>query len=475
MVTARNLVSCFRKIGLVALGFLGAPAVDATASEVDLTARPKANQTQQVATVIEVRGDLTFNTDGQKVRRVPMEARAELRYGERFLAADKSGPAQRTLRHYSTAAADMRIQASEIHQSLRDERQLIVSDGRETATLFSPSGPLTREELELIDTPGSSACLDLLLPGKPIATGGKWSLTDGAVTRLLGLEAVGQQDVTATLTKIEDGLAVIDLAGKVTGAVGGVSTEIDLQGKANFHLARQTISWLVLQYQEKRAVGHAQPGYDATIRVRVQTEPSADAGELSDAAVAKLKPNTDSSQTWLEFKAEKAGVEFFQDRRWRVMVDRFDTVILRLVDRGDLIAQCNITRLPSLPKGEHLSLSTFQKDVEQTLGKNLGQIVEAAQSETDQGLRILRITVAGTASELPIQWTYYHASDDAGNRASLVFTMEAKLVERFAHVDRELIESLKLSPSALDEDKAPRPASSEPKSARRSPAASQPK
>ena len=121
------------------------------------------------------------------------------------------------------------------------------------------------------------------------------------------------------------------------------------------------------------------------------------------------------------------------------MVDRHDATILRMVDRGDLIAQCNISRLPQLAKGEQLTLEAFQEDVKKTLGKNFSQIVEAGQDVSDNGLRTLRVIVSGTTADLPIQWSYYHLSDDAGNRAALVFTIEGSLVERFAQIDRELI------------------------------------
>lgn len=446
---------------LRAMSFLGlaaaCPLAALSAGDVELIAGRRTGQVQRVTTVVEVRGELTVNADGQDVRRLPMEAKAELKYTERSLPARAGKAAATTVRHYASAEAEFRIQDTPLRQTLRPDRRLIVADVQEATTLFSPSGPLTREELDLIETPGSSDCLNLLLAGKSVPLGGKWKLPDAAVTRILALEAVGQQDVTASLTKVEDGLAIIDLGGKVSGAVGGVSTEIDLQGKANYHLQRKTVTWLALQYQEKRAIGHAQPGYDATVRVRVQTEPTSLPPELADAAVSDLPTKFDAGQSLLEFQAEKAGIEFLHDRRWQVMVDRFDTVILRLIDRGDLIAQCNVTRLPPLEKGKQLSLAEFQTDVERTLSQNNAQIVEAAQSQNDKGMRVLRIVVAGTASELPIQWVYYHVSDSLGHRASLVVTMEAKLVERFPQIDRELVENLALSASPLDETQEPTP------------------
>ena len=459
----RRVSSLLRLLAFLIAAATGSRSASAAGGEIDLAARSRIGQIQQVTTIVEVRGELTVNADGQDVRRLPMEAKAEVRYAERFLPA-AGGSAVTAVRNYTSAEAEIRIQDTRLRQALRPDRRMIIAGERDATTLISPSSPLTREELDLIDTPGASVCLDLLLPGKSVAIGGKWSLPDAAVARILGLEAIGQQEVTASLAKVEDGLAIIELRGKVSGAVGGVSTEIELEGKANYSLQRKTVSWLALQYQEKRAIGHAQPGYDAQVRIRVQTEPAALPPELADAAVRELPTKLDAGQTLLEFQAEKAGIEFLYDRRWRVMVDRLDTVILRLIDRGDLIAQCNITRLAPLEKGKQLALAEFQKDVEQTLSKNNAQIVEAAQLQNDAGLRVLRIVVSGTASDLPIQWVYYHVSDTSGHRASLVFTMEAKLVERFPQIDRELVENLQLTASLLDEAKEPTPAATPGKS-----------
>jgi hypothetical protein len=63
------------------------------------------------------------------------------------------------------------------------------------------------------------------------------------------------------------------------------------------------------------------------------------------------------------------------------------------------------------------------------------------------------VTVAGATGELPIQWTYYHLSDDHGHRVSLVFTIEGNLVERFAQIDREFVSGFRFLP-----DKKPTPA-----------------
>jgi hypothetical protein len=445
---------------VVVANALIAPLASA-AETYDLTSAIQPGQSQTVRIAVEVKGDLRLNTDGKEVTAVPMLVQADLQYSERFLAI-KSDGTLKAARHYGVAEAKIQIKNSQMKQSLRAERRLFVIQHKgEDAALFSPLGPLTREELELVDAPGSSTVLTAILPGKKAAIGDEWKLSNQTIARLLGLEAVSEQDVVAKLTKVEESLAIFSLDGKITGAVGGVSSEIDLHAKANFDLEKRAVTWLAMQYQEQRAIGHAQPGYDATIRVRTVIEPNTPlTPELANDTLSKHPLEAKPEQTLIDFQAEKAGVNLAHDRRWRVMVDRLDIAILRFIDRGDLIAQCNVNRLPPLPKDKPLTLVAFQKSVETTLAKNGGQILEAAQETTKDDGKMLRVTVAGTASEIPIQWFYYHLTDAQNRRASVVITLESKLLERYPALDRELISGLLLleTPSTAGDEKEPMPA-----------------
>ncbi|MCI0361937.1 MAG: hypothetical protein L0211_25930 [Planctomycetaceae bacterium] len=414
---------------------------------------------QQVKVVVETTGELKLNADGSEVKRLPIKVEANLAYVERTLAVgQKSAPQNlaglKVARSYAQADATLRLRDTELNHRLRDERRLIIAESTEKqATTFSPLGPLTREELELIDVPASGLGLAALLPLRVVKVDQSWQLPDWAVGRLLGLDVVSQHDVTGTLTEVKDGIAVISLQGKVAGAIGGVTSEIELSGKLNFDLKQRAVTWLALGYKENRAVGHAQPGFEIVGKVRMVAAPIRSAAEVNDQALANLPVKADSNSTLVEFAAPTAGYALMHDRRWNVMVDRHEVTILRLVDRGDLIAQCNISRLPQLAKGEQLTLEAFQEDVKKTLGNNFGQIAEASQEASGGGLRTLRVSVSGTTADIPIQWTYYHLSDDAGNRAALVFTIEGELVERFAQIDRELIAAFR-----FEAGKAPTPA-----------------
>jgi len=146
----------------------------------------------------------------------------------------------------------------------------------------------------------------------------------------------------------------------------------------------------------------------------------------------------------LEFQSPSGGFEMLLDRRWHVMIEREDVSVLRMVERGDLIAQANISSLQPLDPGETFSMVDFQQDVKRALADHFGEFVTASESVTDSGLRVMRVVTTGQIDGLSIDWVYYHVMDDAGRRLSCVFTYEAALSDRFGAVDQSLLSSLKL-------------------------------
>jgi hypothetical protein len=426
-------------IGLTAA--ICSPAALLSAEPIDFTKRA-AVEYRQAKLLVEVEGKLKLNGDSKEVKHVPLKATGELHYFERLLPAAKKGKSTRILRDYQSAHAKIRLHESDISNELRPERKLIgIQLDGDKSTFFSPSGPLTREELELISVPGGGIVPDSLLPERAVKIGDKWPLSDAIVARLLDLDSVSQHDLACALdtVKEKENVAVISLAGKVTGAVEGVSSDIELKGKLNYDIKQRTVTWLTLAYKENRAIGHSQPGFEVLTTVRMVSAPAQPVPALSDKALADLPLEASPGQTLIEVESEAGGFHLTHDRRWTVILERLDVTVLRFVDQGDLISQCNISPLPALAKGEQLSMDGFQEEVKRVLGKNFEEMVEATEEVNESGLRVLRVVVAGKAGELSIQWAYYHISDDAGHRASLVFTIESNLLERFASVDRELI------------------------------------
>jgi len=346
-------------------------------------------------------------------------------------------------------------------------RLIEVIRGSTSATFHCPGEPLRREELDLIDTPANPIMLDDMLPPEAVAVGDKWKIPDPAVAQLLGLEAVSWTDIESVLGEVANGVAEISSAGAVSGAVGGVSTEIELKAKYKFDIAHKRISYFALLIKEKRAIGHIGPGLDTVCKLLMVISPLAESSHLTTEVVDRVAHQTPPAVVPLRYTAVSGQFRFDYEPRWYVTGDDTKLAILRLLDRGELVAQCNVSALPANTKSTP-TLEEFQRDIERSLGASFGQFVSASQDTTEKGYRVLRVVAQGTVSQLPIEWIYYLIRDEQGRSVSLAFTFEQELAERFAGADRLIVNQLKIldgpSPTAAREKSPTAPTSQRAKS-----------
>jgi hypothetical protein len=315
---------------------------------------------------------------------------------------------------------------------------------------------LTRDELELMNVPGNSALLRTLLPETAVSVGDTWTISNKQLAPMLGLDAITQSAVTGRLRDVKDEIAIVDVNGKLSGAVGGIATEIEITGKMDFNLQNRNVSRVAFSIKENRSIGHADAGYDVTAQIRIALAPSREIDELTDKSLHEFPLDRNAGSELLRFDSMAGGFRMLLDRRWRVMADQPKLTVLRFIDRGDLVAQCNMSKLPELEQGKKLQLEELQNDVRQALGENFGQFIEASQYVSDSGIRVLRAVAIGKVADLPIQWRYYHLSNDEGERLAIVFTLEEELGERFANADQMLIQSLEFKSTSGSVDRSAR-------------------
>ncbi|QDU77763.1 hypothetical protein Pan97_48420 [Bremerella volcania] len=403
-----------------------------------------AGKTRRVSTELKVQGTMRVNPDGKKVRHYPVTLDGKYVAIERVL-----GPAS-AVRFYETAETHSTANEKPLDDKLPTVKRLIsVDTSGDRPVMFSPQYTLTREELELISVPGNPAVLAKLFPYEPVAINQTWSPDDQALAQVLGIDAINNHEVVATLTEVDKaGIAKVSLEGKVSGAIQGVATEIELKGRLNLDTRNQAITWFAASIKEDRSIGHAIPGFDVTAIVRTQIEAAEPTEELSDANLAKLNLQANDGSEMLAFEGKEAGFRLMHDRRWHAMAETPKQTVFRMVADGELIAQANVNRLTNMKAGEQMTLEGFEAEVKKALKERLGQVVDASQAVNSQGLRELRVTAVGTANKMPITWIYYLISDDNGRRYSTVFTFETSLAEKFGQTDRSFMSGFDLIESA---------------------------
>ncbi|MEN6451899.1 MAG: hypothetical protein ABFC96_15525, partial [Thermoguttaceae bacterium] len=430
-----------------------------------------AGQTDHVVVLLEVAGDLKERTDGKQLQRTHMSGADRLSYQELTLAAD--GDHLRAARRYEKAESVVKFKDDSLRSTLSPERRLVgVAVDLPTATVFALQGPLHREELEAIDVLGNSLVLDRLLPADTVAVGQTWNPAAKAMAALLGLDSTTRCDVQCTLTEVTDAVARIELAGQVEGAVNDTSTRITLKGKYRFDRRSNRIDWFALISKENREMSQVADGFELIVRLQTTVTPQEPSPELTEAKidVKQLEPNAEL----MRLAYEPAGNHWRlgHDRQWFAGSDHRDMAVLKRIDGGAMLGQCNVSSLVRRDPSKLVSLEDFQADIRKALGEHFGTFIEASESGNEAKNRVLRVVVGGhvqsksieakpadskssdakssdakssdaKATDIPVRWIYYHVADQQGRQAALTFTIEQEYVEKFADADKQLADSLR--------------------------------
>jgi hypothetical protein len=445
---------------LVVLSLFITLARSAAAKElIDLSPKSPADEATKVTIQLDAGGHSLVRAavDQQKAaakdaapeQRLPISVSAKFAYEEHRLATATKGVVEGTplaVRYYDEAAATIKVENRGHAPELPENRRLIVlAQAADRATLYCPDGPLTRDQLDLIDVVGNTTVLDQLLPTTPVAEGSTWSNDSSVMGPLLTLDSVAVCEVQSILEGLNADYAKVRLAGTVHGSEDGAATQQEVRAVYLFDRRQGRITKLNLAVQAKRAIGGATPGLEAVAKLQITIDPLKTSTHLTEEILARAVKTPSPLQSLL-CEAPTLGFRVRHDRQWFVTGEQRESMTLKRVDRGDLIAQTTLTMLPVKSAGRQTTLEEFQQDITYTLGKNFGELVSSRQWQNAAGHFCFEVIVRGLVEELPVEWHYYLVAPESGHRVSIAVTIEKPMVERLGHADRDLAESLELFP-----------------------------
>lgn len=421
---------------------------------------------EQLATrtrvVMQLSGTLKVADPDPSSKKPPREAEVKaestVEFDER-ICMDKNNEVISAARQYSEAGVSSWIKGNASSHQLRAgamEARLVRHEG--SWQQYCPSGPMLPREIDMVRLPINSVVLDQLLPTAPVKAQDSWSPSERTIGEVFQLEAVHSSSIACRVVKVEEGVASIECNGDIEGTINSVPTRIKVNGNLQAAMASQCalVTWVGMSLTETREISQSEPGFTLTCRVKLIRKESPEA--CNDVAVDELRAIAKSNDDgrWLVRVASVPGrYQMLADRRWKTIVDTGEESILRLVEKNEVVAQCNITRLPKLTKGTQLTLEAMQDDIKRSLDKNLDQLLEASEKKNSGGMRVLRVVAVGKSSDVPVRWVYAHVSDDSGRRVSMVYTMSGEASEAFAMADEQMLSSLELLPESNSQSPTP--------------------
>lgn len=413
-------------------------------------------RTFKVTMGLDVSGKLHAPPDPKKP--LPLSVEAHFEFEERRLAGTgREAQSLRSLRNYDQASATIHAGDQESSQLLRNTLSLVVVAGKvDGMDLFAPAGPLTYGELELLRTPGDPLAILGLLPEGEVEIAETWQPADWVPALLTGVEAAEKSVLTCKLESADKSAARVTFEGEITGLILGAPAHVKLSGNFVYDFTQKGITQISLTQTEKRSIGAVAPGLDVTAKVSVTREVAAKPKRLTEKLVAEAPLEANDASRLLMFDAPAWNVRFYHDRVWHLFHQNTEVAILRMLDAGRPIAQCNIKKLPDTSPGEHVAEDDFRADVQKTLGKNFQEFVQSEKIKVRDELYVYRVIAVGAVERQndkgeavvsPMQWIYYLVANSDGRQLAFVFTVDPKLADDLKNRDLSIVGGLEFQKS----------------------------
>lgn len=382
--------------------------------------------------------------DGEKVVALDLQAGAKHDFEERVLAITEGKP-NSVGRFYNIAKADITLQGKTISKSLRTDRRFQAAQlGEGTTVTYSPVGPLTDEELEITGDHLDVLALHGLLPNKEVTVGDTWEVPMNIAQALAGVDAIIKAKLECKFEKVERGHAVLTLSGDLEGINKGATLKATLAAGLVYSLEAKHFTGCTWRYRENKEQGPLSPACELESEISVTWKHGLALVEVTDGKAATIAVSPPPALLMLEFRDAANRFSFNYDRYWGVVTKTEKQTVLRLLERGELIAQMNLTPLPAAKPGEHMSLDEIEKLVQEAPGYKIDKVVEKTAVDAAPGFWIGKVSTNGEASDLPMQQIAYIVAGPRGDQVLLSFTVETEQAVKLAGRDLSIVKTVSL-------------------------------
>jgi hypothetical protein len=420
-----------------------AAAAPARADGILLAETPKEGECFRIATETQVAGTLKVTRDGKPVS-LKINAKNEHVFAERVLSADKA-VARKSARFYQTAAAHATVDGERVERTLAANRRLIVAQRTSDALFcYSPVGPLTRPDLEVVSEHFDTLHLTGILPGKEAGIGETWKIDNLVAQSLCLFDGLISHDLTAKLKEVGP-TAVITIEGTAKGIENGAMATLTISATVRFDTAKKRIVGLEWKQKDSRDQGPITPAAELETTTNLKRELlDRTPAELADTVAAAILTDDDPPSTLkhLLHRDPKGRYQLLHARDWYVVGQTDNHLIMRLLERGDFVAQATITSWENAGPGKHMSPTDFEKLAASGGTWKLEQITDRTDVPTDADRWAYRISGRGELDGSPVVQAYYVVANSAGDQIVVTFTMRPPSASRIGTRDLELVNAL---------------------------------
>jgi hypothetical protein len=428
-----------RRTAAAVLGLL-VTAATGWAETWDLSENVQPGDCFQVQLDMKLAGELRVRRRGETVP-LKLSATGTHAFPERVLAVGNGGLPEKAARVYETAKAVVAVAGNAAEKTLRPGRRLIVAHRTKDETLvYSPAGALTRDELELTSDHFDTLALTGLLPGKAVAVGDTWTVSNAVALALCNFEGLTEQTLAGKLEEVKDGVAVFSVAGASNGIDQGAQAKLTITATGRFDLKAKRLVSLEWKQKDDRDQGPVSPASAVETTVSVSRKAVEQPAALSDVALAAVPADAPPTlMLQLEYRDPKNRFSFLYGREWRLTSQTDEHVVMRLMDRGDFVAQATFSPWTPADKGKHLSEESFREAMNAAPGWELDRELQAGEAPSAGDLYVYRLSLQGKMDGVEVLQNYYLLAARGGEQLVVSVTLTPKQAEKLGARDLSLV------------------------------------
>lgn len=393
---------------------------------------------------LSLKGSMEFDRD-QRKRTLPLEASATHVFPERILAVAKNGSAEKTARRYQTAKATIKLDKHTSTKTLRPERNLLVALwNNDQLTVSSPLGALYRNELELCSEHFDTLHLVGLLPAKEVNVGDTWKLANTPVQSLCHFDGLIEHSLTGKLEEVKSDRAIVSVKGTAKGIEVGAMVKLTIDATCEFDLENKRIVKVVWKQKDEREQGPASPTSTVESTTTVTRSLTKTPEGLDDKALAAVPAGTTipPQQLQLDYQHPKETYNLLYTRDWQIVSETEEHLVMRLMDKGDFVAQATITNWSRAQPGKTMTAAQLGEVIERTPGWKPEKDLQAGLMPSDSGVKIYRISQVGKYDNVDAVQNFYHLANEDGRQLVVAVVLTPKQADKLGTRDLSLVGSL---------------------------------
>lgn len=397
----------------------------------------------QIEIDFKLAGHLSIERDG-KADRLPIEAKGTHRYVEAGQAPHESGQARRVVRLYREATTESTVGGERTRKQLAaDRRGIVVHRGDSGSVHFSPSGPLTRDELELVSEHFESLVLPNLLPAQAVKPGDTWSVPADAAQTVCHFDGLVKSELIGKYLEIKDGSAILAIDGRADGVEHGAAVRVAVAAKLTYDLTKRLITRVEWSQADGRDRGPVSPAMEVKAAiVLTRTRDSALPKEF-EAVVAKQPADGKIPELLLQLRhTDPSGYEFVHARDWHAVVKNDKHLVLRLLAKGEYVAQATIAAWKPEADQPKAILTEFVDATRKQPGWEPEKVIEDGEMQVGSARPIYRLAAVGKQDGAEVVQAFHLVTAADGRRVVAAVVCGTNSLAKLGNRDVALVSAI---------------------------------